>query len=267
MRNVLVAGGAGGVGEGIVRALLALDGVRVIVTSRREERLAQLRGYLGDLADPRRLIGIAGNAGAPHAAKTIAEHIRTEFGRLDVAIPSLGGWWQGGPLLDVDPTTWEAVRTEMLDTHVAFAQAFIPELLRQPGGTYLALGGGAALFPVPNASIVSIAAAAQLMLTRALAAELAGRDVRILELVVNGPVRTREWEAVAQPDWITADEVGTVVAELVRDGTTTWPVRRHHGAILMMNPTRPSCAVEGTNARRRRRRSFGFRWGERTNRR
>jgi len=89
---------------------------------------------------------------------------------------------------------------------------------------------------VPNASIVSIAAAAQLMLTRALAAELADREIRILELVVNGPVRTREWEAAAQPDWITADDVGTVVAELVDDGETRWAVERPHGGILVMNP-------------------------------
>jgi 3-oxoacyl-[acyl-carrier protein] reductase len=240
MRNVLVAGGAGGVGEGIVRALLALDEVRVIVTSRREDRLAELHEHVGGLIDPSRLIGIVGNAGAPHAAATIAERIRAEFGRLDVAIPSLGGWWHGGPLLDVDPVTWEAVRTGMLDTHVAFAQAFIPELLREPGGLYLGIGGGAALFPVPNASIVSIAAAAQLMLTRALAAELADRDVRILELVVNGPVRTREWETVAQPDWITSGDVGTVVAELVSGGETRWPLQRLHGPILVMNPRDPA---------------------------
>jgi 3-oxoacyl-[acyl-carrier protein] reductase len=236
MRNVLVAGGAGGVGEGIVRALLGLADVRVIVTSRREERLAELREHVGASVDPMRLIGIVGNAGAPHAAATIAERIRAEFGELHVAIPSLGGWWEGGPLLGVDAKTWEAVRTEMLDTHVAFARAFIPELLREPGGLYLGMGGGAALFPVPNASIVSIAAAAQLMLTRALAAELGDRDVRILELVVNGPVRTREWESVAQSDWITADEVGTVVADLVEDRPPRWPLQRRHGSILVMNP-------------------------------
>jgi NAD(P)-dependent dehydrogenase (short-subunit alcohol dehydrogenase family) len=238
VRNVLVAGGAGGVGEGIVRALLALDDVRVIVTSRREERLAELREHASAAVDPSRLIGIIGNAGAPHAAATIAERIRAEFGGLHVAIPSLGGWWEGGPLLDVDAKTWEAVRTEMLDTHVAFAQAFIPELLRQPGGLYLGIGGGAAFFPVPNSSIVSIGAAAQLMLTRVLASELAERDVRILELVVNGPVRTREWESVAQPDWITADDVGGVVAELVRTGETQWPAVRRDGPLLMMNPKR-----------------------------
>ncbi|HZX68242.1 MAG TPA: SDR family oxidoreductase [Candidatus Elarobacter sp.] len=238
MRNVLVAGGAGGVGEGIVRALLAATDVRVIVTSRRVERLAQLRDVVAAVADPARLIGIVGNAGEPRGAAAIAGEIRAQCGALDVAIPSLGGWWEGGPLLDVDAKTWDAVRTEMLDTHVAFAQAFIPELLRQPGAVYLAIGGGAAFFPVPNSSIVSIAAAAQVMLTRVLAAELADRDVRILELVVNGPVRTREWEAVAQPDWITADDVGGVVAELVRTGETHWPALRRDGPLLVMNPKR-----------------------------
>ena len=61
--------------------------------------------------------------------------------------------------------------------------------------------------------------------------------LRILELVVNGPVRTREWETVAQPDWITADEVGTVVADLVADRPERWPLQRRHGSILVMNPS------------------------------
>jgi NAD(P)-dependent dehydrogenase (short-subunit alcohol dehydrogenase family) len=235
VRHVLVAGGAGGVGEGIVRALLAEHDLRIIVTSRHADRLALLRAHLGDAADPQRLIGIVGNAGESRDAAAIATQIRTECGTLDVAIPSLGGWWTGA-LLDVDPVTWERVRTEMLDTHVAFALAFVPELLRASGGRYIGIGGGAAFFPVPGSSIVSIAAAAQLMLTRALAAELAGRDVDVVELVVNGPVRTREWESVAQPDWITADEVGRVVADLVQQRTPRWPLRRHHDAILVMNP-------------------------------
>ena len=159
----------------------------------------------------------------------------TSSAAIDVAIPSLGGWWEGA-LIDVDPVTWEAVRTEMLDTHVAFARTFIPELLNRGGGWYLAIGGGAALQPIRNASIVSIAAAAQLMLTRALALELADRDVRITELVVNGPVRTRDSEAIARPNWITADQVGAVVAELVNTGTSTWPAWREEGPLLFMDP-------------------------------
>jgi 3-oxoacyl-[acyl-carrier protein] reductase len=238
-RNVLVAGGAGGVGEGIVRALLAsVPDVRVVVTSRSAERLALLEARLGEYADARRLIGIVGNAGDPRGAEAIRDRIRADVGPLDIAIPSLGGWWEGGPLLGVDLATWDAVMLEMLDIHFVFARTFVPELQRRPGGWYLAIGGGAAYFPVPNASIVSIAAAAQLMLTRVLAAENARGDVRITELVVNGPVRTRESEAIAQPDWISAQDVGGVVADLVRGDTPAWPLRRD-GPIWAMNPRRP----------------------------
>jgi len=240
VRTVLVAGGAGGVGEGIVRALLASTDSTVIVTSRDPARLALLESRLGNDAGARRLIGVVGNAGEPKAASALAARVRAALGGIDVAIPSLGGWWEGGPLIETDPATWDAVRTEMLDTHVAFARAFVPELLRRAGGWYLGIGGGAALQPIRSASIVSIAAAAQLMLTRSLALELADRDVRVNELVVNGPVRTRESDPFARPNWITADEVGGVVAELVNTGTTAWPAWRTDGPLLIMDPARGS---------------------------
>jgi len=237
-RNVLVAGGAGGVGEGIVRALLASTDVRVIVTSRNAARLELLERRLREAADARRLTGIVGNAGDPLGADAIAERIRTEIGALHVAIPSLGGWWEGGSLLGADLPTWETVMGEMLTTHFVFARTFVPELERRPGGWYLGIGGGAAFYPVPNSSIVSIAAAGQVMLTRTLAREHAANGLRVNELVVNGPVRTRDSEAIAERDWITADEVGEVVAELVRDGVTTWPAWREKGPLLIMDPAR-----------------------------
>ena len=237
-RTVLVAGGAGGVGEGVVRALLTSTDSTVIVTSRDPARLALLASRLAEYAAARRLVGIAGNAGEPAGARAIAQRVRAEFGGIDIAIPSLGGWWEGGPLVEIDIATWDAVRTEMLDTHVVFAHTFVPELMRRGGGWYLAIGGGAALQPIRNASIVSIAAAAQLMLTRSLALELAERDVRVNELIVNGPVRTRDSEAIARPRWITADDIGGVVAELVNSGTSTWPAWREDGPLLIMDPKR-----------------------------
>ncbi len=235
---VLVAGGAGGVGEGIVRALLASTAARVVVTSRDAARLALLESRLAGAIEPGRLVGIVGNAGDPRGAEAIAERVRSDVGALDVAIPSLGGWWEGGPLLSVELGTWQAVIDEMLHTHFVFARTFVPELERRPGGWYLAIGGGAAFFPVPNSAIVSVAAAGQVMLTRALADETAGRSVRITELVVNGPVRTRDSEAIAAPDWITAEQVGDVVAELVRAGSTSWPALRERPPLLIMDPLR-----------------------------
>lgn len=236
---VLVAGAAGGVGEGIVRALLAESDVGLVVaSSRSEERLALLRERLGRAGAGDRLVTFAGDAGSPDGAEALAERIAHDVGPLDVAIPSLGGWWEGGPFLDVDAATWERVMHEMLGTHVVFARTFIPVLLRA-GGRYLAIGGGAGIRPIRNASIVSIAAAAQIMLTRALAAELdAAERLVIEELVVDGPVRTRESASLARPGWITAEEVGAVTASLALGREPAWERLHRDGPLVIMRPRR-----------------------------
>jgi NAD(P)-dependent dehydrogenase (short-subunit alcohol dehydrogenase family) len=232
MKQILVAGGTGGVGEGIVRALLDA-GHRVIVPSRSTERLDRLRR---DVGGGTALTTFTGAIGTIDGARTIRDRIASEIGRLDVLIPSLGGWWEGG-LLDTAPAVWDAVMDEMLRTHYVFAHVFMPVIRAQTGGgRYIGIGGGAAYHPIHNSSLVSIAAAAQLMLTRALRREIDDPAVDILELVVDGPVRTRDSESIAGPEWITADDVGRVVVELVTHGKTTDPGTRTAGPILRMRP-------------------------------
>ena len=235
-----MAGAAGGVGEEIVRALLSrVHDARVVAISRHPARLTRLAERLAaaGLADAERarlvrVVADVSDAGGAHDAVRLA---REEAGEADVAIPSLGGWWEGR-LLDIDEPTYDRVMTEMFRAHFHFARAFVPELVRRPNGLYLGIGGGAALSPVPNAGLVSIAGAAQLMLTRVLAAETQGTGVTVRELVVNGPVSTRE--VPGPPEWITAREIGEVVADLVVRGTTSWPKQRERGPLLIMDPVR-----------------------------
>jgi NAD(P)-dependent dehydrogenase (short-subunit alcohol dehydrogenase family) len=235
-QRVLVAGAAGGVGEGIVRQLLLrCPEVLVVGTSRSEPRLAALRERLGRV-DLARFVPLVAHPGTRAGARALDERIAREIGPLDVAIASLGGWWEGA-LLEVDDDGWDAVMHEMLGTHAAFAHAFVPRLAARPGGLYLAIGGGAALVPILGSSLVSIAGAAQTMLTRALAAEVADRDVRIVELIANGPVRTYETPSdAATAGWLTADDVGAVVADLVAGRSPCWPNLRQRGPVITMDP-------------------------------
>jgi NAD(P)-dependent dehydrogenase (short-subunit alcohol dehydrogenase family) len=236
MTQVLVAGGAGGVGEGVVRALMH-EGHTVIVPSRSAAKLALLRERLGaDPPDRGTLVTLVGQIGDIDGAAQIRDRITREFGRIDVAIASLGGWWEGLSLIDVSLDVWDAVMYEMLTTHFVFIRTFIPMLIRQGGGRYIGIGGGAAYFPIPKSALVCIAAAGQLMMTRALRAEVPEREVEILVLVVDSAVRTRDSEAVAEPDWITADEIGRVVVDLVAHGRTDAPSTRSNGPIIRMRP-------------------------------
>jgi NAD(P)-dependent dehydrogenase (short-subunit alcohol dehydrogenase family) len=236
MKHILVAGGTGGVGEGIVRALLAA-GHHVIVPSRSAARLDRLRRDVeSGSARSGMLETLTGEIGTTDGAFVIRDRIARTVGRLDVLIPSLGGWWEGG-LLAAAPAVWDAVMNEMLRTHYIFAHVFVPVICAQAGGgRYIGIGGGAAYQPIRNSSLVSIAAAAQLMLTRALRQEIADPAIDVLELVVDGPVRTRDSENVAASDWITADDVGRIVADLVCDGRTSDPSTRTSGPIVRMRP-------------------------------
>ena len=236
MKHILVAGGAGGVGEAIVRALLDA-GHRIVVPSRSAARLERLRNDVAaDRQRSDRLITITGDIGTIGGAQAIRDRIARDVGRLDVLIPSLGGWWEGG-LLDATPAVWDIVMDEMVRTHYVFAHVFVPVIRAQPeGGRYIGIGGGAAYHPIRNSSLVSIAGAAQLMLTRALRQEIPEDAVDVLELVVDGPVRTRDSEHLAGPDWLAAAEGGRIVVELVAHGRTEDPSTRTSGPIVRMRP-------------------------------
>ena len=235
MKTMVVAGGAGGVGEAIVRALAAA-GHRVVVPSRSGARLARLRDDVAAQGAAGTLVTMTGEIGTPAGAIAIRDQIARECGSIDVAIPSLGGWWEGA-LPGVTVGEWDAVMHEMLRTHFIFAQTFLPVLRAQrDGGRYLAIGGGAAYQPIRNASLVSIAAAAQLMMTRAFRLEIEDPNVDILELVVDGPVRTRDSAAPAGENWMSADDVGRVALELAERGTTHDPTTETRGPIVRMYP-------------------------------
>lgn len=236
MKQILVAGGAGGVGEGITAALLDA-GHTVIVPSRSAAKLALLRARLAErkIVD-KRLVAFEGEIGTHDGAIAIREDIAAKVGRIDTLIPSLGGWWEGR-LLDASPGIWDSVMHEMLRTHIVFAHVFLPVLQAQKtGGRYIGIGGGAAYVPVENSSLVSIAAAAQLMFTRALRAEISDPAIDIIELVIDGPVRTRDSETIAGPDWITADEVGRIALELVATGRSDDATVQTDGPIVRMRP-------------------------------
>src|SRR6185312_4842590 len=125
--RVFIPGGAGGVGEGIVRAALA-RGHTAIVPSRSEAKLSLLRARF-EGADG--LVTLLGHIGEPGGGETIREQIACQIGALDAIVPSLGGWWEGGRIAEMTAAEWDAVMNEMLRPHFIVARTFVPVLERQ----------------------------------------------------------------------------------------------------------------------------------------
>jgi len=209
----LVAGGAGEVGEGIVRVFLEA-GASVVVPSRKDDKLVQLVNRLGPEA-PEGLTTKVAEIGTPAGAEEVRDLILGEFGRLDIAVASLGGWWQGAPLTEVPLETWTRILNNNLTSHFIVVRTFLP-LVTQAAGSYIFINGDACDSPVPDSGPISIAAAAQIMMMEVAAEELKENGARINSIVIGTPVATRS-RAKTQPEWLTADEIGRYAAYLASD--------------------------------------------------
>src|SRR3954451_1537616 len=151
--KVVVAGGAGGGGEGIVRSLLR-RGARVLVPSRSEEKLRGLEEYCQEL--PGELITLVGDLSTEETARALQNRIYERFRELDVAVASLGGWSQGKPLTSVDMATWERILRENLTAHFLALKMLVP-LLHPKTGSYVHVNGFSAEQAYPMAGARGLA--------------------------------------------------------------------------------------------------------------
>jgi NAD(P)-dependent dehydrogenase (short-subunit alcohol dehydrogenase family) len=216
-RTYLVAGGAGVVGECVTEELLR-RGATVAVPSRSPERLDRLRAA----ADSPRLHTVLGDVGDPAGVAEVRARVAAETGPLDGVVASLGAWWEGAPLTEVTHTVWQRILHDNLTAHFLVAQAFLPVLSTRSEGVYVALSGIASLRPIPMSGPISVTDAAQTMLMRAFAAELADEPVRMHEVAILTPVVTRHWAEgdAVEPGWLSGEQVGSYVADVAGPGFT-----------------------------------------------
>ncbi len=224
-KSFVVAGGAGGVGEGIVRALLG-EGARVVVPSRERARLEALRALVAPHAgstahaakgaSAERLELVETDVGDAAECERLRDEQIRRHGPIHGVVSAIGGWWQGARLGHVPVDAWDRVLRNNLRTPWIVARTFVDALHAIPGASYTILNGSAALEPVIDAGPASIASAGLLMMSRALASEAKGTHLRVNTLVL-GPVRTRNTRGPGMPEWLGADEVGAYVAHLASD--------------------------------------------------
>jgi NAD(P)-dependent dehydrogenase (short-subunit alcohol dehydrogenase family) len=212
-QTIIVAGGAGAVGQGIVRALLDA-GAKIHVPTRRPAELDRLASFVGADAFAR-LIAHDVDLGDALASRRFLDAVLVADGRLDGVVASLGGWLQGSELAAIASDEWATVVQNNLTSHIDAARLFIPALARQTTlPCYLMINGGAALQPVPLAGPMSIVSAAQAMIARVLASENGAKGVRVNQLILNSPIITHH-RPQGRANWLTADEVGAVCAWLL----------------------------------------------------
>lgn len=218
----VIAGGAGGVGEGIVKSLLKSD-FTVVVPTRTENKAESLRQYVSDVKTGK-LITHIGAIDNEISAEEFKNYLYKEFAQINLAVASLGGWHQGYPVYSYPINAWHRVLNDNLTAHFFAIKTLVP-LLNPISGHYVHINGFSADEQYPMAGPVSMAAAAQKSLILTLAKELEKSGIRVYELIL-GPMKTRDRlkHSSGKPEWYYPEEVGDYIIQLLQSNVYDKPL-------------------------------------------
>ncbi len=212
-KTAVVAGGTGGIGEGVVKALLN-DGYLVYVPVRDKDPTERLKEFVGDFGNLRFL---PADLCDDLAVAAMRDRILEEVSRIDAVVVSVGAGYFGYRLHKMPRTDWDNSIQDNLATHFNVQRIFIDQLRRQNQGVYVTLIGSEAEHIRADAGMVSIMAAAQKMMTRVLAEESSDSGIRVHAVTAHTTITTRSRGENTNREWITALELGEYVAGMIAE--------------------------------------------------
>ncbi|HKS98278.1 MAG TPA: SDR family NAD(P)-dependent oxidoreductase [Rugosimonospora sp.] len=172
----VVTGGSRGIGAATCQAFAA-NKMKVAAVGRDVTALDKVREQIWDAGGM--AIGVPADCTDPAALAGLRERVGRELGEVDVLAVFAGG--AGAPVSTVELSAqrWREVLDTDLTSAFLTAQAFLPGMLARGSGTILTMASAAGRQPSRANAAYAVAKAGVVMLTRHLAAELAGTGVRV----------------------------------------------------------------------------------------
>ena len=187
----LIAGGAGGIGSAIC-ATFAREGYRVAIADLASTALDQAILRLG--TDTQSALAVSLNLRQPGSCEDAVSRVISWAGRVDVLV-NAAGIWREGDATTVSEADWDLVMDVNLKGAFFLIQAALPHL--KAGATIINIASDAGLVGNAGAALYCASKGGLVLLTKALALELAPRQIRV-NAVCPGDVATPMIEFQAQ---------------------------------------------------------------------
>jgi 3-oxoacyl-[acyl-carrier protein] reductase len=172
----VVTGGSRGIGAATGR-YLAENGVRVALVSRDGSALdtvvEEIR-WCGGTA-----IAVPADCTDPAALTTLRDRVEREFDEVDIVVAFAGGGGAPRSSVDMPVDEWRRILDGDLTATFLTVQAFLPSMVDRGRGAVVTMSSAAGRLPSRANVAYAVAKAGVAMLTRHLAAEVAGAGVRL----------------------------------------------------------------------------------------
>jgi len=223
-KRALVTGGTRGVGEAIVRRLVA--GGATVATTARSPMPAGLSGSLSLQAD----------LSTPEGVDKVIRHVLDQLNGLDILIHNAGGSAApGGGALALSDADWQAAFDMNLFAAVRLDRGFLPSMLKQRSGVIIHVTSIQRRLPLFESTLAYAAAKAALTnYSKGLSKEVAPKGIRV-NTVAPGYTETEAAQGMVNE---IANRTG-ITAEAARQR-----IMNSLGGIPLGRPNRPEEVAE-----------------------
>jgi len=224
---VMVTGASGNLGSAVTRAF-AEAGARLALIDRHPEQLAEDFPQL--VQKPDQFLAEDVDLTKQEAVTAVVEKIIAKFGRIDVLVHTVGGFFSGPPLHETPLEKLDFMLLLNAKTTFLTNQAVLQKMVPQGSGKIINIAARPALQGNKNMSAYSAAKAAVLRLTESAAAEVKTHGINV-NAVLPGTIDTpqnREVMPQANTDnWVKPESLADVILFLASAAA-----RDIHGAAI-----------------------------------
>jgi len=172
---VLVAGGAGGIGEKIAQGFAREGGMTIILDSAEEGAQKVIREIESSGG---KAFAVVTDATKEDKIKDAIAGIVGKFGRIDVLVNSIG-WNKPMPFLETPESVWYRIMELNLMVTVRLCKAVLPYMIKQNFGRIINISSQQGRRAAPQAMPYAVSKAAVISVTKSLAAAVAQHNIRV----------------------------------------------------------------------------------------
>lgn len=191
-KTALITGASRGIGEAVTMSFIEA-GAKVVIAGRKLESLEELAHKIfkaGGDAHP-----ISAHVGKTTDCEDLVTRSMARFGKIDILVNNAGTNPHFGPAIDCPEELWEKTFEVNVKGAYYLSKLCVPHMEKRGGGVIVNNASYGGLKPIMGIGVYCISKAALIMLTKVLALELSGKNIRV-NAVAPGIVRTKFSEAL-----------------------------------------------------------------------
>jgi len=212
----IVTGGSGALGRAVVEHFL-VAGAKVAVPWIVEAEVPMLRGQLGNRFPNDQIMLARANVGEEAEVARFVGDVIKRFGRVDLLVNLVGGFWGGKPISETTVQEWQSMFDLNLKPTFLMCRAVVPTMQKNQYGRIISVSSRSGLMGAGDFAAYAVAKGAIATFTASLAEEVLGDGVLVNAIApstIDTEANRKAMPKAKHENWVKPEDIARTIAYL-----------------------------------------------------